>query len=162
MHKWLPVLVFLATASVPSLGSMAVELPLAADVSGAGSTVVLVGGMHGRHDPRRHERWNGWNVWWHERVWRCAGQQLGEHLRRSGSERRSRAACAILPLRHALRPLLAGLLPRLRSQRFSMHVFHRTSRHDQIAFLLVAQPGGRNYLATPGGRISFSPNISER
>jgi hypothetical protein len=47
MHKWLPVLVFLATASVPSLGSMAVELPLAADVSGAGSTVVLVGGMGG-------------------------------------------------------------------------------------------------------------------
>ena len=47
MHKWLPVLVFLATASVPSLGSTAVELPLAADVSGAGSTVVLVGGMGG-------------------------------------------------------------------------------------------------------------------
>ena len=45
MHKWLPVLVFLATASVLSLGSMAVDLPLAADVSGAGSTVVLVGGM---------------------------------------------------------------------------------------------------------------------
>ena len=47
MHKWLPALVFLATASVLSLGSMAVELPLAADVSGAGSTVVLVGGMGG-------------------------------------------------------------------------------------------------------------------
>ncbi len=47
MHKWLPALVFLAPASVLSLGSMAVELPLAADVSGAGSTVVLVGGMGG-------------------------------------------------------------------------------------------------------------------
>ena len=47
MHKWLPVLVFLATASVLSLGSMAVDLPLAADVSGAGSTIVLVGGMGG-------------------------------------------------------------------------------------------------------------------
>jgi hypothetical protein len=47
MHKWLPALVFLATASVLSLGSMAVELPLAADVSGAGGTVVLVGGMGG-------------------------------------------------------------------------------------------------------------------
>jgi hypothetical protein len=47
MHKWLPALVFLATASVFSLGSMAIELPLAADVSGAGSTVVLVGGMGG-------------------------------------------------------------------------------------------------------------------
>ena len=47
MHKWLPVLVFLATASVLSQGSMAVDLPLAADVSGAGSTVVLVGGMGG-------------------------------------------------------------------------------------------------------------------
>jgi hypothetical protein len=47
MHKWLPALVFLATASVLSLGSMAVELPLAADVSRAGGTVVLVGGMGG-------------------------------------------------------------------------------------------------------------------
>ena len=47
MHKWLPVLVFLATASASSHGSMAVELPLAADVSGPGNAVVLVGGMGG-------------------------------------------------------------------------------------------------------------------
>jgi hypothetical protein len=47
MHKLLPVLVFLATASVFCRGSMAVELPSAADVSGAGNAVVLVGGMGG-------------------------------------------------------------------------------------------------------------------
>ncbi|MBV8506838.1 MAG: hypothetical protein JOZ11_13645 [Alphaproteobacteria bacterium] len=47
MHKLLPVLVFLATASVFYRGSMAVELPFAADVSGAGNAVVLVGGMGG-------------------------------------------------------------------------------------------------------------------
>jgi hypothetical protein len=41
------MLVFLATASAPSQGSMAVELPLAADVSGAGNAVVLAGGMGG-------------------------------------------------------------------------------------------------------------------
>jgi hypothetical protein len=47
MHKLLPVLVFLATASAFCQGSMAVELPFAADVSGAGNAVVLVGGMGG-------------------------------------------------------------------------------------------------------------------
>src|SRR5438045_7950106 len=47
MHKLFPVLVFLATASVFCRGSMAVELPFAADVSGAGNAVVLVGGMGG-------------------------------------------------------------------------------------------------------------------
>src|SRR5438552_1745669 len=47
MHKWLPMLVFLATASAFSQGSMAVELPAAADVSGADKGVVLVGGMGG-------------------------------------------------------------------------------------------------------------------
>jgi hypothetical protein len=47
MHKWLLVLVFLATALAPSQGSMAVELPLAADVSGAGNALVLAGGMGG-------------------------------------------------------------------------------------------------------------------
>jgi hypothetical protein len=47
MHKLLPVLVFLATASVFCQGSMAVELPFAADVSGAGNAVVLDGGMGG-------------------------------------------------------------------------------------------------------------------
>ncbi len=47
MHKLLPVLVFLATASTFSQRSMAVELPLATDVSGAGNAVVLVGGMGG-------------------------------------------------------------------------------------------------------------------
>src|SRR5271169_1517325 len=47
MYKLLPVLVFLATASAFSPESMAVELPLAADVSGAGNAVVLVGGMGG-------------------------------------------------------------------------------------------------------------------
>jgi hypothetical protein len=46
MHKLLPVLVFLATASVLCRGSMAVELP-AADMSGIGNAVVLVGGMGG-------------------------------------------------------------------------------------------------------------------
>jgi hypothetical protein len=47
MHKLLPVLVFLATASVFCQRSMAVELPFAADVSGAGNGVVLIGGMGG-------------------------------------------------------------------------------------------------------------------
>jgi hypothetical protein len=47
MHKLLPVLVFLATASAFSQGSVAVELPSAADVSGAGNALVLVGGMGG-------------------------------------------------------------------------------------------------------------------
>ena len=47
MHKWLPMLVFLATASAFSQGSMAVDLPAGADVSGAGKGVVLVGGMGG-------------------------------------------------------------------------------------------------------------------
>ncbi len=47
MNKLLLVLVFLATASAFSQGAMAVELPLAADVSGAGNAVVLVGGMGG-------------------------------------------------------------------------------------------------------------------
>jgi hypothetical protein len=47
MHKLLPVLVFLAAASVLCQKSVAVELPFAADVSGAGNAVVLVGGMGG-------------------------------------------------------------------------------------------------------------------
>ena len=47
MNKLLPALVFLATASAFSQGAMAVELPSAADVSGAGNAVVLVGGMGG-------------------------------------------------------------------------------------------------------------------
>jgi hypothetical protein len=47
MHKLLPVLVFLATASAFSQGSLGVELPFAADVSGAGNNLVLVGGMGG-------------------------------------------------------------------------------------------------------------------
>ncbi len=44
MHKFLPVLVFLAAGSAVCQGSMAVESSFAADVSGA---VVLVGGMGG-------------------------------------------------------------------------------------------------------------------
>ena len=47
MHKLLPVLVFLAAASVLCQRSVAVELPFAVDVSGAGDAVVLVGGMGG-------------------------------------------------------------------------------------------------------------------
>lgn len=47
MHKLLPVLVFLATASAFSQGSIAIELQSAADVSGAGNALVLVGGMGG-------------------------------------------------------------------------------------------------------------------
>ena len=47
MHKWLPMLVFLATASAFCQGSMAVELPFADDVPVAGNPVVLVGGMGG-------------------------------------------------------------------------------------------------------------------
>jgi hypothetical protein len=47
MHKLLPVLVFLATASAFSQGSIAIELQAAADVSGAGNALVLVGGMGG-------------------------------------------------------------------------------------------------------------------
>jgi len=47
MHKLLPVLVFLAAASGLCQRSVAVELPFAADVSGAGNAVVLVGGMGG-------------------------------------------------------------------------------------------------------------------
>ena len=47
MRKLLPVLVSLADASVLCQRSVAVELPFAADVSGAGNAVVLVGGMGG-------------------------------------------------------------------------------------------------------------------
>ncbi len=47
MHRLLPAFVFLATASAFSQGSTAVELPFAADVSGAGNALVLVGGMGG-------------------------------------------------------------------------------------------------------------------
>jgi len=47
MHKLLPVLVFLAAASGLCQRSAAIELPFAADVSGAGNAVVLVGGMGG-------------------------------------------------------------------------------------------------------------------
>src|ERR1700736_3701912 len=47
MQKLLPMLVFLATASAFSHGSMAVEVRFAAGVSGAGNAVVLVGGMGG-------------------------------------------------------------------------------------------------------------------
>lgn len=47
MHKLLPVLVFLATAFAFSQGSIAIELQSAADVSGAGNALVLVGGMGG-------------------------------------------------------------------------------------------------------------------
>jgi hypothetical protein len=47
MRKLLPVLVLLATASPLGQGSIAVELPLATGVSGAGNAVVLVGGMGG-------------------------------------------------------------------------------------------------------------------
>ena len=47
MHKLLPVLVFLATASAFSQELIAIELQSAADVSGAGNALVLVGGMGG-------------------------------------------------------------------------------------------------------------------
>ena len=47
MHKLLPVLALLATASTFGQGSMAVELPFATGVSGGGNAVVLVGGMGG-------------------------------------------------------------------------------------------------------------------
>src|ERR1700739_2291513 len=47
MHKFLPMLVFLATASAFSQGTTAIELQSAADVSGAGNALVLVGGMGG-------------------------------------------------------------------------------------------------------------------
>jgi hypothetical protein len=47
MHKLLPVLVFLAAASVLCQRSAAVELPFAGDLSSAGDAVVLVGGMGG-------------------------------------------------------------------------------------------------------------------
>jgi type IV secretion system protein TrbL len=47
MHKLLPLLVFLATASAFSQGSIAIELQSAVDVSGAGNALVLVGGMGG-------------------------------------------------------------------------------------------------------------------
>jgi hypothetical protein len=47
MNNLLPVLMFLATVSAFSQGAIAVELPSAADVSGAGNAVVLVGGMGG-------------------------------------------------------------------------------------------------------------------
>jgi len=47
MQKLLPVLVFLATASAFSHGSMAAEVRFAGGVSGAGNAVVLVGGMGG-------------------------------------------------------------------------------------------------------------------
>src|ERR1700719_1582970 len=67
-------------------------------------------GRHGWHDRGRHERRNGRNVGRHEWVWWHAEQQFRQYLWGSGFERRRRAACAILSLRHALRPLLAGLL----------------------------------------------------
>jgi hypothetical protein len=47
MRKWMPMLVFLATASAFCQGSVAVELRFADDVSGARNPVVLVGGMGG-------------------------------------------------------------------------------------------------------------------
>ncbi len=47
MHKLLPVLAFVATASALSQGSLAVELPFVADLSGVGNAVLLVGGMGG-------------------------------------------------------------------------------------------------------------------
>ena len=47
MQKLLPMLVFLATASAFSHGSMAAEVRFAGGVSGAGNAVVLVGGMGG-------------------------------------------------------------------------------------------------------------------
>jgi hypothetical protein len=47
MQKLLPMLVFLATASAFSHGSMAVEVRFAAGVSGAGIAVVLMGGGTG-------------------------------------------------------------------------------------------------------------------
>ena len=47
MHKLLPVLVLIATASIPRQESTAADLHFNADVSGAGSRFVLVGGMGG-------------------------------------------------------------------------------------------------------------------
>jgi hypothetical protein len=47
MHKLLPTLVFLAVASAFSQRSLAIELLFAADASGAGNALVLVGGMGG-------------------------------------------------------------------------------------------------------------------
>jgi hypothetical protein len=47
MYQLLPVLVFLATASAFSQELIAIELQSAADVSGAGNALVLVGGMGG-------------------------------------------------------------------------------------------------------------------
>lgn len=47
MHKLLPVLVLIATVSIPGQESTAADLHFNADVSGAGSRFVLVGGMGG-------------------------------------------------------------------------------------------------------------------
>jgi len=47
VHKLLPVLVLIATASIPRQESTAADLHFNADVSGAGSRFVLVGGMGG-------------------------------------------------------------------------------------------------------------------
>ena len=47
MHKLLPVLVLIATASIPRQEATAADLHSNADVSGAGSRFVLVGGMGG-------------------------------------------------------------------------------------------------------------------
>ena len=47
MHKLLPVLVLIATASIPRQEATAADLHSNADVSGAGSRFVLVGGMSG-------------------------------------------------------------------------------------------------------------------
>ena len=63
----------------------------------------------GRHDRRGH----GWNVRRYERVGRHAGKQAWSRLWWAGSERWRRGALAILFVRHALRPMLTGLVPRL-------------------------------------------------
>jgi hypothetical protein len=47
MHRLLPALVFLATASAFYQRSMAVERPFPTEVSGVGNPVVLAGGMGG-------------------------------------------------------------------------------------------------------------------
>ena len=47
MHKLLAVLVLIATVSIPGQESTAADLHFNADVSGAGSRFVLVGGMGG-------------------------------------------------------------------------------------------------------------------
>jgi len=65
-------------------------------------------------------------------------------------------------VRHALRPMLTGLVPRLPSQRVVVHMFHRPSGQDKIGVFLPHQPRGTSPNRRSGYLRGCSSILSDR